>query len=374
MDCCAPPATGVSVATGAGMAALDCLQSEWAALAAQQHGALGWFMHPDWVRAHVLALEDPSRLRVLTVRVGGELAAVLPLICATTWFRGLPVRCWRAAAGGHSLRFDLLLTADHSGRAAAAHLARYLATCGGWDVIELRDVPRQGAAAALLDHMAARGCRVGRWEAMQSPCCDLRSPQAPALRPAFRTELRRTHRRLQATAPSARLRLLQASIAPDDLMASLSRFYALEAAGWKGRQHSAIACQPRVRRFYDLAATALAARGALVLHQLDWCGRALAMSYGLMCESRFDVIKWAYDETFSHFGPGHLLIEAMIRECPGLREFHFNGPDAPYKRKWTQVREPLDFLYFFAPTALGTLCHSLKFCWTPRLQHWLGKT
>ena len=265
-------------------------------------------------------------------------------------------------------------------------------------MIELRDVAPGGAVDFLLEQAHQRGIPIGTWESMQSPYLDLAAPppsltsggpgalpqknEPPlALSRAFRTELRRSRRRLLAAAGLGEphdlppdgdpLRLERLPVAsPAALQRALDRFYALERRGWKGRRGTAIACRPAVQDFYDQAGSAMAARGWLRIDSLELRGHPLAMCYGLCDGSRYDVIKWAYEEAYAPYGPGHLLIEAIVRDCldHGIRRLSINGPDAAYKRKWTRSRQQLEFVYIFQPSLLGRLAHQLKFVWTPRLQ------
>lgn len=377
-----------------GLAGLDRLAPEWDALCALPGPAQAPFFHPGWVRAHVCAFEAPTQLALFTARYQGRLIAVLPLIRERVWFRGLPVRRWRGAAGVHSLRFDLAAAAGPLGENGARAIGRALRLRGGWDLIELRDVPAGGSAEALLAEAQAHGCRIGRWASMQTPYIDLSmavGAGAGAATPAgmqgtkaeFRHHLRRTRRKLEALAAGnapTKLRLVRAPTSlPSQRAAELDAFYALEASGWKGRNGTAIACLPAVRRFYDQAAAALSAQHAFLLHRLELDGHPIAMSYSLCLGEQYYAIKWCYDELYAKYGPGHLLTEAILADCvqPAAgapqRRFDFTGPDADYKQKWTQTRLPHSYLYIFRGGAWGALLHDLKFVWTPRLRSGLAR-
>lgn len=369
-----------------GLAALDALAPEWLDLCRASPNDEPYF-HPGWIRAQVCAFESPHRLILFTVRQARELTAVLPLIAERAWFRGLPARRLRSASHtNYSVRFDLVAAAGAAGAQATAALARHFLARRGWDVIELADVPEGGAAHAWMEQLQSQGCATGRWEALQAPYIEpsptpVLGPDGKPLaagmeatRADFRAELRRTRRQLEATAaqPTAQLRLVEAAVSTrPELHNALQEFYQLESAGWKGAQGSAILSQPRSREFFDRAAEAMCDEGLLVVHRLELEGRTMAMSYSLRHTDCYQVVKWCYDEKFSRFGPGHLLIEAIVAQSfraasgPPLRRIAINGPDAAYKRKWTQSRLRQEYLYAFAPGLRGAMLHGLKFRLVP---------
>lgn len=365
------------VAAGSGLAAFDALAPEWLQFWRSLGEAATPFGHPQWIRAHIAAFEDPRRVLLLTARQGGRLGAVLPLIRERAWFCGLPVRRLRAAAGVYSVRFDLCALPGEEGRAAAAAIGDFLFRRGGWDVIELRDIPAGGTAELLIAKTAAFGCPIGAWESLQSPYVDLTGPWESGVAASLRKDIRRTRKRLHEAFPREREVGIDRVIwhGEPGLAEALEEFYELEAAGWKGRAGSAVACRPAARRFYDGACQALAAEGCLVLHRLKLGERLVAMSCGVQHHGCLFVLKWAYDEQYAKFGAGQILIEEMIRECTGagLSGFDFTGPDDEYKTRWTALRLPHFWRYAFADRPYGRLLRVLKFEWTPRLKMRLGR-
>jgi len=360
-----------------GIAGLDALASEWRELWAGAGGGEP-FVHPQWIRAQVAALEDPRRLLLVTARRDGRLGAALALIRERGGLYGLPVRRWRAAAGVYSVRFDLCALPGDEGRQAASAIGHYLGQRRDWDVIELRDVPAGGAAEALVAAAQEEGSSAGVWASLRSPYLGLEAGAAweQALKASFRQRLRRTRRRLEETgsAGGTGVQLRQASwSSAAGLQAELEEFYRLESSGWKGRQRSAIAARPRTRAFYDQACTAMAAEGCLVLHRLEFDGDLMAMACGLRHSGWYYVLKWSYNEAYAKFGAGQMLTESILRECAetGLQGFDFTGPDDEYKRRWTDQGRPHAWLYMFRRGVYGDLLRWAKFGCAPRLRSWL---
>jgi len=118
-----------------------------------------------------------------------------------------------------------------------------------------------------------------------------------------RKELRRLVNRL-AEQGTLRGRGLQ----PDDDVARwCDEFLALERAGWKGEQGSALASQPETAAFFRETLLGAHAARRLDIRRLDLDGRAIAMMINFMTPPGSFSFKIAYDEAFAHFSPGVLV-------------------------------------------------------------------
>ena len=326
------------------------------------------FLDPDWIRIHLRAFEPVARLRIVCVRRGERLVAVLPLVEEEARWKGFPYRRLRSASGVHSCRFDLLVEAGEEDAAALAIL-EHLGSLSSWDVLEIRDVPVGGAADRLVLRAKELGYPVGTWESMRTPYVVLpREGGMEALRARlsakFRQNLRRRRRRL---AEVGEVRLLSTSRADPDW---LERFYRMEAAGWKGRRGTAIAADPRTRAFYDGVAKLAAERGWLALYALERDGEPVAMHFGLIHGGRYYLPKPAYDERLAACSPGQLLLEDVLSDCieRGLTVFDFLGPQMDWKMDWTDRVLPHRWLFVHRPTARGRLLYLAR----RRLGPWLA--
>jgi hypothetical protein len=87
----------------------------------------------------------------------------------------------------------------------------------------------------------------------------------------------------------------------------------LEAAGWKGRQSTAIQQSPRLTDFYRSLTRRFAETGGLEWHQLKVDGRTIAMEMSFRFGSAVVTPKAAYDEGYSDCAPGNLLFEDSLR-------------------------------------------------------------
>lgn len=330
------------------------------------------FYRPEWIGAYLRAFEPRAKVLLVTARRGGRLRAVLPLVSEWTRFRGIPVRMLRGAANVHSCRFDLIHGRDDGPEATDA-IWRELSKRGGWEVIQIPDVPAGGAIEGLVATAAQEGHPVGNWESMRTPFVPLPGrggdPDQVLGRTdaKFRANVRRRFRKLEG---KGKVELVLTERADP---AVLAEFYELERAGWKGEGGTAIACDDATRRFYDEAASWLEREGSLALYSLRLDGKAVAMHWGLVWDGRYFLPKPAFDESHRECSPGQLLIQEVLRDCvaKGLDEFDFLGPWMEWKADWTDEVRPHAWHYVFRRGPVGRALHAAKFrlkAWTDALR------
>jgi CelD/BcsL family acetyltransferase involved in cellulose biosynthesis len=336
-----------------GRGAFAALCDEWNALLASGPADVPFARH-EWIAAWLEAFAPRARLRVFVARdAHGRAAGMAPLVEE----RRFGLRRLVAPANDHSCRVEWVLGPDAPGALEA--LWAHLRDSVSWDVILLRDVPRDGPTAQLADLAAADGHPHGHWESMRSPYVSLGSrPVAAQLDAKFKANLRRRLRRLLEQGPVA----VERVDGPDGVAPFLERFLALEAAGWKGRRGTAIAGDPRLVSFYSSIARSAAEGRWVALRALEMGGRPAAMHFGLAYRGTYYLPKPAYDETLAPCSPGQLLFAEVVAECEarGFHEVDFLGPDMPWKREWAPQHRPHDWLYVYRPGLPGRTLHTLR--------------
>jgi CelD/BcsL family acetyltransferase involved in cellulose biosynthesis len=340
---------------------IERLADEWRGLC-EEGPCQEPFYRPEWIAAYVRAFAPDKELLIITARLEGRLRAVLPLIAERARFHGVPVRKLRSAANIHSCRFDLVRGAGDD-RAAAWAVWQQLKATPGWDVIEIRDVPPNGAMERVLRAAQREGHPVGKWASLHTRYIPLPPPGVPLeqgvprLDKDFRYKLRKWRRKLERKGPVAFRHTAQAD------PAALERFYALENSGWKGQAGTSITCDAATRQFYDEVARAAARFGYLTLYELECDGRVVAMHYGLRLGGRYFVPKMAYDEAHKNCGLGHLILHEVLQDCAGRgeSEFDFLGDDGAWKRAWTRDVRPHAWCYVFRRGLIGQALYALKF-------------
>jgi CelD/BcsL family acetyltransferase involved in cellulose biosynthesis len=350
----APAPVPHAVEEARGRAAFDALAPEWNGLVARGPADLPMARH-EWIAAWLDAFAPASEPLVLVARTpSGEPAGMAPFLAERR--RGV-VRLL-APANDHSCRFEWALGPDAPGAVAAlwAHLRDRVR----WDVLLLRDLPRDGPTSTLLEPLARADRHLtGRWESMRSPWIALGGGPAEERTSAkFRSNLRRRARKL-AEAGAVSLRRAER---PEDVDAALAEFLALEAGGWKGARGTAIALDPKLVGFYARIARDAARRGALAVRTLALDGRAVAVHLGIVHRGVYYLPKTAYHEGLGQASPGQLLQREVLAECEalGLSRFDFLGPDMEWKRDWAPSHAPHDWLYVYRPSLAGSVMHTLK--------------
>jgi CelD/BcsL family acetyltransferase involved in cellulose biosynthesis len=346
-----------------GVEAIDALSAEWSALCdgAERDEP---FYRPECIRAYVEAFAPSSALALVTARLRGRLVAILPLVSELGTLAGLPARKLRSAGNTHTCRYDLVCARGMSAEAASA-IASALLRRPGWDLIELENVPRGGTLARMVAEAGQAGWRIHAAPSLTPPYLDLASCEGrfdrllDTLDAKFRSNLRRRMKKLEAHGPVT-------LVACGEPGALLERFYALERAGWKGAEGSAIDCDGTTRAFYDALARAAHAGGHLALYGLAAGGRVVAVFLGLLYRGRYYLLKTAYDEALRDCSPGQVLTREALRDllARGCIEFDFLGGHMEWKAEWAPALRPLDDLYIFRGST-GRALHALRFVVRP---------
>lgn len=131
-------------------------------------------------------------------------------------------------------------------------------------------------------------------------------------------ELRRLERRL---AQQGAVR--HAVLGPDaDVETWVQRFLELEASGWKGREGTALACDPASSAFFVEVTRQAHRRGQLHMLALELDGVAIAMQCNFLSGAGAYAFKVAFDEQHAAVSPGVQLELFAMRhfagDCPDL--------------------------------------------------------
>lgn len=284
---------------------IEALRAEWTALVdrASEPNAFAepWFISPS-----LRHLSD-GEVRLAEVRDGGELIGVLPLVVEQGYGR-VPVRFVQNWRHHHHFHGAPLVAA---GRERDFWRALLTGLDGeGWapGFLHLRDLTE---GAPLHDALTAVAAELWRPThiAYREVRALLQSDLPPedyyqqAVRKKKRKELARLQNRL---AEEGDLRVRQFEDG-DDLTAWCDAFLRLEAAGWKGREGSALSCASETEAFFReaLAGADAARRLQIVAIELD--GRLIAMLVNFIASPGAFSFKTAFEESYARFSPGVLV-------------------------------------------------------------------
>lgn len=316
---------------------------EWQELAAQFRTPL---LQYEWFAAAAASFCQPGELYCLFVYSSAGLSAIAPLVRVKK----------------HGFRQVELLGASYLGEpsgllyrdeeALTCLLAKMIA-CG-----LPMTLSRIGAASLELRLLRARHNQLSACLCRPStgtpvlPITTSWSDFEATISPRHGYDLRRARKRAQQL---GEVEFEMISPAVGGLDSLLGEIFRVEAAGWKGRQGTALLLDQRLRSFFCLYAHTTAAQGRLRLSFLRIGGQVAAVQLAVQDYNRFWVLKVGYDEIFSKCSPGLLLMHETIRHsfAAGLEGVEFLGSDAPWLHIWTGENHPYLTVHVYPRTMEG---------------------
>lgn len=327
------------------------------------------FYQPEWFAAFARSFAAGRDLQLLTVVDGPRLVAVLPLMRSGSIFGRVPARALSSLSGIHSCRFDLIAGADDIPKASAV-VWQALVEDPSWDVIEVLDVPEGGSFGAIVECARRAGFLVGSWPTRKSPVLYLPSGGDDPFQNCP-SRFRTLRKRLKGKLDKLRQRgEVSFKVEASTYEEGLARFLLLESSGWKGANRSAIASNVQSTGFYSSVVEFLKGRGQLRLYSLCLDNKPIAMHLGLTMDGVYYSPKVAYDEQFSYFSPGHLIVQHIIEDLAntGVHTFEFLGPRTFWKMVWAPHSIEHSNWYIFRPNFMGRCLYSLTMRIAPRLR------
>jgi CelD/BcsL family acetyltransferase involved in cellulose biosynthesis len=315
--------------------AVESVAAEWDQLALSQGASP--FERPGWISAWLAAF-GAEGLRVLALRRGGRLTAVVPVLAR----RGLV----RSPTNWHSPMFGPVAADDDARAAILAALHR-----GRTRRIDLSFLDAETVAAARagwpMAPSAERGLHSSPYIAIESDW----ETYWNGLSKNLRSNVRRRRKRLAALG-KVEVEVVEGG---KEVPALLEHCFRLEAGGWKGERGTAISSSPATVRFYTEVAAWAAGAGLLRLCLLRLDGRVIAFNYSLEDGCRHYLLKLGHEVELGDAGPGTVLTAAMVERAfaEGLDSYEFLGEPDRYKIQWGDRRREVSRIQLFAPGLLG---------------------
>lgn len=182
-------------------------------------------------------------------------------------------------------------------------------------VLVLPDVPLDGPMASLLKTVAeSRGLPLIASGEVQRPILQSELDAEAYLKQSLRAHHYREFRRLKRRL--ADLGEVEHKVArgPEEIRHAIESFLTLEAAGWKGRERTAMAVDRYRAAFAREAVHRLAEQDLCRIHTLTLAGRTIASLIVFVEAGIAYTWKTAYDETLSAFSPGTLLMIEVTKQ------------------------------------------------------------
>jgi hypothetical protein len=135
---------------------------------------------------------------------------------------------------------------------------------------------------------------------------------------------------------------------PREIHMRFEEFLALEAGGWKGKRRSALVTDRYHTAFAREAVSNLAEIDAVRIHTIDLKGKAIASVVVLMMGGEAYTWKTAYDESYSRYSPGKLLMSE-------LTEWHLDDANVVRSDSCAVSDHPIMSRFWREREEMGTL-------------------
>lgn len=323
------------------------------------------FLEHAWVRTWWECFGVGSTLHILVVKAGDKPIAIAPLVLTAIRMWGIKVRRLGFFYNAHVPRADFLI-AQRPAEVFHAIWSHLFRKCS-WDLLQLCQLPGDSETLATIPRLAgADDCPIGIWPSDASPYLPLRTSwdrYFDSLPAKHRANLRNRFKRLKGMGQVE----IEAITADEKLADALEAGLRLEAAGWKGKSHTAISCDRNTFRFYSILARRTAQRGWTLLNFLRAGSTRIAFEYCLNYKNRIHRLKSGYDPFYARYSPSNLLSCLVLRNAfeQGITEYDFLGDSEDWKLKWASHIKRHYWLFVFSGTLKGRLLHLIKFQLVP---------
>lgn len=293
-------------------------RARWAELA-EDAAEANAFYAPAMLCAALDHLARPGAVRLVEAYRGDLLIGLLPIAVSAGYGR-LPLACATNWMHRHCFFGAPVLRRGHEAEAWGEFLAQLDAAPWAPHFLYLTGLDAAGANAAALEATCTAQGRARREihrydRALLRSDLDADAYWETHVRAKKRKEIRRLQKRLAELGAITERRLTDRM----ELSTWCGDFLALERSGWKGREGSALACDPADAAFFRAACAAAFSEGRLHFLRIDLDGRAIAMLVNFIHGAGGFSFKIAFDEELGRFSPGVLIELANLHAVQGDR-------------------------------------------------------
>lgn len=276
-----------------------------------------WSLLPAWKTLapdqspELLVIEAPKRVHPAGPKV---LCGLFPILRHKRFY-GLPVRCWELWRHVHCFLTTPLVRRDCAREVIDCFFETAATAPHGAAVVSAEMLPAEGPLHQVLvdANFAADRKQFIRelfGRALFRKAADAESFLRACLSRSKRQGIQRTERRM---AEKGKLETRWFAKG-DDPAAWTQDFLKLEASGWKGGEHTALASTAAGAYFFRTMLHGGVEAGRVQLGRLDFNDRPIAMICNLLARDGGYSFKIGYDEEFADHSPGLLLELSLIRE------------------------------------------------------------
>ena len=338
-----------------GVDGLEQVKTDWHTLLTQHlrprfHHFFGWW------RAYLTALEPtPDSVRFIVFRDQDGPLAIVPIKHHVWRLLGLHVRELGFPNHPHMPLQDALY---RPGTDALALIVQWLERSGEetglpWDLVRFNGVmsesPLASANASAFEKRKGQACAY----------FDCARPYEEILH-SFSKNLQSNLRKARNKWAKESGTCFLAVTEPAQMEARFLDFLRVESSGWKGASGSgtAVALHPGVKRFYERLIHELSPLGNVRLHCLKLRGEVIAANFCVSDDDTLYILKIGYDEKWSHFSPGSILCEYVLKESAANPRIRYVNlvTDMEWHQAWHPSFYEVYNLALFNSTPVGRFC------------------
>jgi CelD/BcsL family acetyltransferase involved in cellulose biosynthesis len=336
---------------------LNAIGAEWDKLV-ERAGMESLFVSHAWMHTWWEAFGRGRQLHVSTVRSGGRLVGIAPMMRTRSGRYGLKVDSMESIYNPHTPRYDFIVDGS------VGDIERVYQKIWQELSVLLAQVPEGSRTIPAIQRLAETdGWLSGRWTPQPSPYIRLDCSHAEFLRRlkgSFQYNLRKRYEKLGKTGPIDVEVVTERGAVREAMQDGLR----IEAAAWKGDKGTAILSDPAVTEFYMRLAEQLR------LTFLRAAGRRISFNYILQSQQTLYGVKIGYDPKYHTYSPGNMLLNLILQHgCEnGMHEYDFLGVDDRWKMDWTKETRSHQWLFLFRNRLRPRLLHYVKFNVIPRVK------
>ena len=241
----------------------------------------------------------------------GEPVCVIPLRRKMRRWNGIPVRVLEFPEHPHLPIFDFIFEPIAERTTLIPEFVEYLReeSSDPWELLFLGNVLEDSSVWTSLSADPIEDAMVE-----SGPLCDYldNTPypqQLEKMSKNFRGNLRKARNKLAKEDATEFVTVTD----PVEIGEALKTFLEVEGSGWKRTSGTAIDCDAKLVAFYQSLAEHYAREGACEIHLLRLSGRCIAAQFCLRVEKSLYILKIGYDEAYSRFAPGNMLLEHLLQ-------------------------------------------------------------
>lgn len=277
----------------------------------------------------------------------GELLGILPVVCSPVPVLGLRACKLHTPHDDHTFGCDAVLSESATGDVLRLLYEKLMEVFPSLRVVEFKRLPdfspTYSMSSCRPDHtfILEEFCAFGNFFRIEGSYEDYKSHMPTR----FTRNLRRLGRKVRSL-PDLQFTRHTGAGQGDEY---LQTFLDIEASGWKKRSGSAISLDPGLVEFYRTLTRRLSDTGWLEWNFLRTGDRAIAGHLGIRMNRSYVLFKIAYDESFSSYSPGNVLLDMMLeREFTAGELDEINCvSDSGWMRNWYMDRRSYHNIYLF---------------------------